>query len=74
MTKLSPARIIPLMVLLLGTVSGCATYEKCGIEGSPKRPKDHGKGGGHLSPASGAWDTSWCADIEPSSVFVRYRQ
>jgi osmotically-inducible protein OsmY len=43
MTKLSPARMIPLMVILLGTVSGCATYERCGIEGCPSDQKTTAK-------------------------------
>jgi len=43
MTKLSQARVIPLMVLLLATVSGCATYEKCGFEGCPSDQKTTAK-------------------------------
>jgi osmotically-inducible protein OsmY len=43
MTKLSSARMIPLMVLFIGTVSGCATYEKCGIEGCPGDQKTTAK-------------------------------
>jgi hypothetical protein len=41
--------------------------------GLPRRPKDHSKGGGRLSPASGAWNTSWCADVRPCGLFVRHR-
>ena len=43
MTKLSQARVIPLMVLLLATVGGCATYEKCGFEGCPSDQKTTAK-------------------------------
>jgi osmotically-inducible protein OsmY len=43
MRELSSVRMIPLVVLLLGTVSGCATYEKCGIEGCPSDQKTTAK-------------------------------
>src|ERR1700678_3056061 len=43
MTQLSSVRMIPLMVLFMGTVSGCATYERCGIEGCPSDQKTTAK-------------------------------